>query len=384
MRPAHAAPAPRESAPSSRKTHASDPLFGALERYGAHRPRPHGDALHAGGGSGENVELEPMEREPLTRSGNTPQRLHEQPRHGLDPAGRQRDTERLLEPAGRGASLKLDDPYWGLVERGRAARLEDLRHEVAKEVLERDQARRSAKASTPDTTAISSADASASVSAFVSTAASVVRVEGSRHGTKGANARPSFSSRGAACATIGSAQRRPSTRGTRYAALTSSGMPSARVKTPSTVGVVRARSAGIAAAAQMIPTVVRAFAVASTRPGFSSTPAAPPAPRSLYDTQRVSSSWLTAAAATPMAADAAATINPNSSSTAGRVTVASAAARWSRGVGLPAPRRPDSHRASARRRRGARAPAPSRRAHPPSRPPDARTGALAPVKGRRA
>src|SRR5205807_3130808 len=105
---------------------------------------------------------------------------------------------------------------------------------------------RSAKASTPDTTAISSADASASVSAFVSTAASVVRVEGSRHGTKGANARPSFSSRGAACATIGSAQRRPSTRGTRYAALTSSGMPSARVKTPSTVGVVRARSAGIA------------------------------------------------------------------------------------------------------------------------------------------
>jgi len=46
---------------SSRKTHASDPLFGALERYGAHRPRPHGDALHAGGGSGENVELEPME-----------------------------------------------------------------------------------------------------------------------------------------------------------------------------------------------------------------------------------------------------------------------------------------------------------------------------------
>src|SRR2546422_798719 len=214
--------------------------------------------------------------------------------------------------------------------------------------------------------------ARAAVSAFASTAASVVRVEGSRHGTKGANARPSFSSRGAACATIGSAQRRPTTRGTRYAALTSNGMPSAMVKTPSTVGVVRARSAGIAAAAQMIPTVVRAFAVASTRPGFSSTPAAPPAPRSLYDTQRVSSSWLTAAAATPMAADAAARINPNSSSTAGSVTVASAAARWSRGVGLPAPRRPDSHRASARRRRGARAPAPSRRAHPPSRPPDAR------------
>src|SRR5438046_10767922 len=86
-----------------------------------------------------------MELEALTRSGNPPQRLHEQPSHGLDPAGRQRDTERLLEPAGRGASLKLDDPYWGLVERGRAARLEDLRHEVAKQVLERDQARRPAE-----------------------------------------------------------------------------------------------------------------------------------------------------------------------------------------------------------------------------------------------
>ena len=58
-------------------------------------------------------------------------------------------------------------------------------------------------------------------------------------------------------------------------------MPTAMVKTPSTVGVVRARSAGIAAAAQMMPMVVKAFAVASTRPGFSSTPAAAPAPRSL-------------------------------------------------------------------------------------------------------
>ncbi len=128
------------------------------------------------------------------------------------------------------------------------------------------------------------------MSALVSTAASVVRVEGSRQGTKGANARPSLSSRGAACATIGSAQRRPTTRGTRYAALTRSGIPTTMVKTPSTVGVVRASSAGIAAAAQMMPTVVRAFAVASTRPGFSSTPAAPPAPRSLYETHRVSSS----------------------------------------------------------------------------------------------
>src|SRR5213082_3715630 len=71
---------------------------------------------------------------------------------------------------------------------------------------------------------------------------------------------------------------------------------------PSTVGGGRASSAGVAAAAQIVPMVVSASAVASTRPGFSTAPAAPPAPRSLYDTQRVSSSWLTAAAATPTAA----------------------------------------------------------------------------------
>src|SRR2546429_10028043 len=87
----------------------------------------------------------PVAREAPPRPGKTPHRLNEPPRHGLDPAGRQRDTERVLEPAGRGASLKLDDPYWGLVERGRAARLEDLRHEVAKQILERDQARRPAE-----------------------------------------------------------------------------------------------------------------------------------------------------------------------------------------------------------------------------------------------
>src|SRR2546428_13012440 len=79
---------------------------------------------------------------------------------------------------------------------------------------------------------------------------------------------------------------------------------------PSTVGVVRASSAGIAAAAQIVPMVVSALAVANTRPGFSSAPAAPLAPRSLYVTQRVSSSWLTAAAATPTAADLAASRTP--------------------------------------------------------------------------
>src|SRR5438445_226857 len=76
---------------------------------------------------------------------------------------------------------------------------------------------RCAKASTPDTTAISPAEASAPVSAPESTAASVVRLEGSRDGMNGASGRPSRSSHGTARATIGSAQRRPTTRGTRYA-----------------------------------------------------------------------------------------------------------------------------------------------------------------------
>src|SRR6266568_4325343 len=131
----------------------------------------------------------------------------------------------------------------------------------------------------------------------------VVRFEGSRAGMNGASALPSCSRRGTARATMGSAQRRPTTRGTRKAALTNSGTPTPTVTAPSTVGVVSARRAGTAAAAHTVPSVVNAFAVARTRPGFSSTPAAPPAPRSLYDTQRVSSSWLTAAAATPTAAD---------------------------------------------------------------------------------
>ena len=74
---------------------------------------------------------------------------------------------------------------------------------------------RSANASTPETTAISSEDASAPVSAFVSTAARAVRFEGSRQGMNGASGHARRSSHGSARATIGSAQRRPNTRGTR-------------------------------------------------------------------------------------------------------------------------------------------------------------------------
>ena len=62
------------------------------------------------------------------------------------------------------------------------------------------------------------------------------------------------------------------------------------MSTPSVVGVVAASSAGSAMAETIMPMVVSAFAVASTAPGFWSKPAAAPAPRKRYATQRVSSS----------------------------------------------------------------------------------------------
>src|SRR2546428_254715 len=70
-----------------------------------------------------------------------PRRRNEQPGHGLDPARGRRDAQRLLGPVGRGASLQLDDPDGPLVGGGRFAGFEDLRHQVAEQVLERDQAR---------------------------------------------------------------------------------------------------------------------------------------------------------------------------------------------------------------------------------------------------
>ena len=132
---------------------------------------------------------------------------------------------------------------------------------------------------------------------------------------KGASGRPARSSHGTARVTIGSAQRRPTTRGTRYAALTKSGTPTVTVNTPRNVGVVCASSAGTAAAAQTIPSVFTAFATARTRPGLSSTLAAAPMPRNRYATQRLSSTWLTAAAATAIVAAAPANTRPRSSAT---------------------------------------------------------------------
>ena len=60
-----------------------------------------------------------------------------------------------------------------------------------------------------------------------------------------------------------------------------SGTPTAIVKTPRNVGVVAARRAGIAPAASSTPSVVSVLAVASVRPGFSSSPAVAADPRSL-------------------------------------------------------------------------------------------------------
>src|SRR5436309_10893379 len=82
----------------------------------------------------------------------------------------------------------------------------------------------------------------------------------------------------------------------------------------------------------MMPSVVRALAVASIRPGFSSRRAAAPAPRSLYETQRVSSTWLTAAVATPTAAEAPAMPSPTSSTASEPIM---AAARTRRGHATP-------------------------------------------------
>src|SRR5207237_546152 len=170
----------------------------------------------------------------------------------------ERDVERFLEPARGRASLQLHDAHERLLGRLDRLGLEDLGHQIAQQVLERDEARGAAELiehegevaaaalhfqhqvggpRRPETTAMPPAEARAPGSAPESRAARVVRREGSRAGMNGASARPTRSSHGTARATIGSAQRRPTTRGTRYAALTNSGTPTAIVKTPRNVGV---------------------------------------------------------------------------------------------------------------------------------------------------
>ncbi len=91
-----------------------------------------------------------------------------------------------------------------------------------------------------------------------------------------------------------------------------SGTPTVIVKMPRNVGVVAASKAGIAPAASSTPSVVSMLAVASVPPGFCSALAVAGEPRSLYETQRVNSCWLTAAAATPTAAATPASSSPTS------------------------------------------------------------------------
>src|SRR5438093_305496 len=150
----------------------------------------------------------------------------------------------------------------------------------------------------------------------------------------------------------------------RNPALTNRGTPTVTVNTPRNVAVVWASRAGLEAAAQMMPSVVRALAVASIRPGFSSRRAAAPAPRSLYDTQRVSSSWLTAAVATPTAAEAPAMPSPTSSTASEPIIAAARTRRGSRDAGPPAPPRRGTRPARAPRRRAALSRAPSRSTPP--------------------
>src|SRR5689334_8430904 len=123
-------------------------LLGAVQGYGPHRSRPHGDAFDPRRRGREDIELEAMEGEPLAGPRNTAQRAHQQAPHGLDARDRERDAERLLQPAGRGASLELDDPRRRLnprAPRGLLRRLEDLGYQVAQEVLEGDEPRRAAE-----------------------------------------------------------------------------------------------------------------------------------------------------------------------------------------------------------------------------------------------
>src|SRR5436309_7342796 len=161
-----------------------------------------------------------------------------------------------------------------------------------------------------------------------------------------------------------------------------SGTPTAIVKIPRKVGVVAASRAGIAPAARSTPTVVSMLDVASVCPGFCSTFTVAAEPRSLYATQRVSSCWLTVAAATPIAADTPANTRPTSK-TASATLIAFRTLLGSRGAARRAPRPRGSRPASARPRAAERVRGPSTRARRPSRLRHARSWCPAPPRGRR-
>src|SRR5437588_11990074 len=116
----------------------SRPLLRAIERHGPHRARPHRDALHPRGSGREDIEFQSLQREPLPRPGDASQRLEQQAAHRLRAPRLERDPEALLEPARGGVALDRDDAGGGLAGGGRRrARLEDLRHQVPQQILER-------------------------------------------------------------------------------------------------------------------------------------------------------------------------------------------------------------------------------------------------------
>src|SRR5207253_2273593 len=124
----------------------SRPLLRAIERHGPHRARPHRDALHPRGGGREDIEFQSLQREPLPRPGDASQRQEQEAPHRLRAPRLERDAEALLEPARRGVALDLDDAGGGLAGGGRRrARLEDLRHQVPQQILERHEPCRAAE-----------------------------------------------------------------------------------------------------------------------------------------------------------------------------------------------------------------------------------------------
>src|SRR4029077_17720142 len=84
-------------------------LFDAFQGYRADRSGTHGDALDPRRRRSEDVELEPVEREPLPRPRNAAQRGHQQARGGLDPRDVEGHAKGLFEPAGGSAALELHD-----------------------------------------------------------------------------------------------------------------------------------------------------------------------------------------------------------------------------------------------------------------------------------
>src|SRR5205823_5145092 len=124
---------------------ASRPLLGAVERHGSHGARPYRDALHPRRRGGEDVEFQPLQREALPRPGNAPQRLEQQAAHGLRSTGLERDAQPLLESAGGSVAFELDDAGRRLAGGGLRPRLEDLRHQIAQQILERHEPGRAAE-----------------------------------------------------------------------------------------------------------------------------------------------------------------------------------------------------------------------------------------------